>query len=122
TDQSAPAGADWSVAHCPDQTQLFRYSAVTFNAHRIHYDAPYARGVEGYDGIVVQGQLLATLMLRAIPGQPPVRQFSFRGVQPVYAGQPILTEGRLLPDGRAELWVRDAAGTLRMQGEAVLGG
>lgn len=76
---------------------LFRYSALTYNGHRIHYDAPYAREVEGYPGIVVHGPLMATLMVRAALAQHPDRHiawFRFRGVAPLFAteGFTILVE------------------------------
>ena len=75
----------------PSQAQLLRYSALTFNAHRIHYDLPYARDVEGYAGLVVHGPLTATLLLnhaRDIAGHP-IRQFSFRGANPAFCGEPL---------------------------------
>lgn len=113
----APQGAEWSVKHRPDETMLFRYSAVTFNAHRIHYDHPYATAVEGYPGVIVQGQLLATLMLRACEDAAgrPIGTFSFRGVQPVFAGEVVHAEGKADGDGFS-LWLRDEAGGLRMTG------
>jgi len=113
----APGDAEWSRPCRPDEAMLFRFSAVTFNAHRIHYDHPYATGVEGYDGLVVQGQLLATLMLRAMPARP-VAAFSFRALQPVFAGEEIRAEGRLGADGEVETWIADARGGLRMSGKA----
>ena len=98
---------------------LFRYSAITFNAHRIHYDLPYATEVEGYPGLIVQGQLLATLMLQACSESTgePIRHFAFRGVQPVFAGEAICAEGRA-SSGGFKLWIRDKNGDLRMTGEA----
>ncbi|RDW14021.1 FAS1-like dehydratase domain-containing protein [Paracoccus thiocyanatus] len=115
----APGGAEWSQPACPDEAMVFRFSAVTFNAHRIHYDYPYATRTEGYEGLVVQGQLLATLMLRAMPALP-LGAFSFRAVQPVFVGENIRTEGRLSEDGTAQLWIADKEGKLRMSGEARL--
>lgn len=115
--QPVPGGAEWSLSHRPDEAMVFRFSAVTFNAHRIHYDHPYATGVEGYDGLVVQGQLLATLMLRAMPARP-LAGFSFRALQPVFVGEAIRAEGRIAPDGTAELWIADTTGGLRMSGKA----
>lgn len=87
-------------------TQLFRYSALTFNGHRIHYDRDYAREVEGYPGLVVHGPLLATqlLGLAADLGGSSPASFSFRGVQPVFDGVPY----RLCARGSnadIELWV-----------------
>ena len=75
----------------PDPVLLFRYSALTFNSHRIHYDQDYARNTEGYVDLVVHGPLQATLLLNLaakIAGQPP-RRFSFRGLAPVTLGSSI---------------------------------
>jgi 3-methylfumaryl-CoA hydratase len=75
----------------PGPVDLFRFSAVTFNAHRIHYDAPYARDEEGYPGLVVHGPFTAARLyaLAAARGGGPVRRFSFRANAPLFAGQPI---------------------------------
>lgn len=123
TGKQAPQAPAWTVRHCPDETMVFRYSAVTFNAHRIHYDRAYATGVEGYAGVIVQGQLLATLMLdscKANTGRK-IRRFSFRGVQPVFTGEAVFAEGREM-EGGCDLWIRDENGVLRMTGTAELDG
>ena len=76
----------------PDPRLLFRYSALTFNSHRIHYDAPYARDVERYRGLVVHGPLTASLMLQLAArelGENILRQFEFRGVSPAIAGETL---------------------------------
>lgn len=80
------AGTVWT----PDQVQLFRFSAATFNSHRIHYDLPYARDVEGYPGLVVHGPLTAA-KLHALAGSP--RRFAFRAQAPLFAGQPVTLTG-----------------------------
>src|SRR3954462_7775405 len=76
----------------PDAVMLFRYSALTFNGHRIHYDLAYAREIEAYPGLVVHGPLIATLLLRAAaearPGRP-VRTVAFRGLPPSFPGEPL---------------------------------
>ncbi|MCP1471674.1 3-methylfumaryl-CoA hydratase [Sphingobium sp. OAS761] len=76
-----------------DPALLFRYSALTFNAHRIHYDLPYARDVEGYPGLVVHGPLIATLLidqyLRHHP-KAPITAFRFRARRPVISGTPLI--------------------------------
>jgi 3-methylfumaryl-CoA hydratase len=90
------AGAPWSDVRTHTPTTLFRYSALTANAHRIHYDQPYARSVEKYPGLVVHGPLLATLMahlVEAARGVDAVESFSFRLRRPVFAGTAVLTEG-----------------------------
>ncbi|WAP54685.1 hypothetical protein [Streptomyces sp. S465] len=86
----------WHLRLQPGPTLLFRLSALTANAHRIHYDAPYCRDTEGYPGLVVHGPLLALLMLDVVRRNAPerrVRSLSFRLRRPVFAGEHILAEG-----------------------------
>ncbi len=86
----------------PDPRLLFRYSALTFNTHRIHYDLPYAREVERYRGLVVHGPLTASLLLQLAAlelGENRVRKFSFRGVSPAIAGEPLHLVMRSSDDG-----------------------
>ena len=83
---------DWDAHRAlePSEPLLFRFSALTFNSHRIHYDAPYAADVEGYRGLVVHGPLTATLLLdlaRRHLGDNELKGFSFRGVSPAIAGE-----------------------------------
>ncbi|WP_369410161.1 FAS1-like dehydratase domain-containing protein [Erythrobacter crassostreae] len=76
----------------PDPRLLFRYSSLTFNTHRIHYDAPYARDVERYRGLVVHGPLTASLLLQlaaTMLGENALRAFEFRGVSPAIADEPL---------------------------------
>jgi len=87
-----PSG--WEATHTltPDARLLFRYSALTFNTHRIHYDAPYAEGVEHYRGLVVHGPLTASLLLQLAArelGENRLRSFSFRVLSPAIAGEPL---------------------------------
>ena len=88
---------DWTLV--PDERLLFRFSALTFNTHRIHYDAPYARNVERYRGLVVHGPLLASLLLqfasRELGISNDAKQFSFRGISPAIGGEPLHLAGRL---------------------------
>lgn len=95
---AAPCGAgspdlaawQWHRALTPSRPLLFRYSALTFNSHRIHYDLPYAVDVEGYRGLVVHGPLTATLLLDLVGreiGHNQLKQFSFRGQSPAFAGE-----------------------------------
>ena len=90
-----------------DPVLLFRYSALTLNGHRIHYDEPYATGVEGYGGLVVHGPLLATLMAL----EAGAIDFSFRGRAPLVCGE----AARLGREG-ARLWVAGADGRMCMEG------
>jgi itaconyl-CoA hydratase/mesaconyl-C4 CoA hydratase len=109
----APATAQWSETITPTPTLLFRYSAVTFNGHRIHYDHPYVTATEGYAGLVVHGPMIATLLLRACVRANPqarVRHFAYRGVRPLTVPTPFDVSGRLLEPGRAQLWAGNEAG------------
>lgn len=84
--------ADVARTLVPDAVLLFRYSALTYNGHRIHYDLPYATAVEGYPGLVVHGPLIATLLLdaaRGAIGARTVRRFAFRAERPAFAGVPL---------------------------------
>lgn len=87
-----PSAWDAHRVLTPDPRLLFRYSALTFNTHRIHYDAPYARAVERYRGLVVHGPLTATLLLRLAAdelGENRLRKFAFRGLSPAIAGEAL---------------------------------
>ncbi len=122
----APANAQWTRRIDPDPVLLFRYSALTFNGHRIHYDRSYVTGVEGYPGLIVHGPLIATLLMdllrRELP-QRAVKAFSFRAVSPLFDIDSFSINGRLADDGRtALLWAANARGELAMQAEAVLDG
>jgi 3-methylfumaryl-CoA hydratase len=106
----------------PDPVMLFRYSALTGNGHRIHYDHPYVTQVEGYPGLVVHGPLQATLMaalaLEAAPGRA-LRHFAFRGKRPCFDGRPLAVLARR--EGEAiTLETRDETGATCMQAEATL--
>ncbi|MEV6056955.1 hypothetical protein [Streptomyces sp. NPDC052107] len=86
----------WRLRLRPTETLLFRFSALTANAHRIHYDAPYCRDVEGYPGLVVHGPLLALLMLELVRGNAPerqVRSLSYRLHRPAFVGEHLLADG-----------------------------
>jgi 3-methylfumaryl-CoA hydratase len=112
----AIAPGHWLVT--PTPVMLFRYSAMTFNAHRIHYDEPYACGVEGYEGLVVHGPLQATLMLNLAAsrlGRLP-RQFSYRGIEPLICGRPFVVDARPADDGCVETRVVSAEGVVTMSG------
>src|SRR5690606_21146653 len=103
----------------PSPVMLFRYSAVTFNGHRIHYDIPYTTQSEGYPGLAVHGPLIATqhwrAFIRANPGKVPV-SLSYRGLRPLVAPKPFYTRGSVAEDGLAQLWA-EQDGTLAHQAE-----
>jgi 3-methylfumaryl-CoA hydratase len=116
-------GAEVERRLTPDPVMLFRYSALTGNGHRIHYDADYARGEEGYPGLVVHGPLQATLlaaaMLDAAPGRRLAR-FAFRGLRPCFAGNALAVLARAEGD-TAHAETRDATGAVCMAADATLG-
>ncbi|MEO8527163.1 MAG: MaoC family dehydratase N-terminal domain-containing protein [Caldimonas sp.] len=107
----------------PDPVLLFRYSALTFNGHRIHYDRDYATGVEGYPGLVVHGPLIATLLLdlarREIP-DAAIAQFEFKAARPLFDIDSFTICGKREPDGSVALWARNHLGHLAMTARAVL--
>jgi 3-methylfumaryl-CoA hydratase len=115
-----PEGA-WRREVVPSPALLFRYSALTFNGHRIHYDHPYTTQVEGYPGLIVHGPLLATLMIGQLREKLPqarATRFTFRARRPIFDNRPFTVCGA--PDEgarRAGLWVVDPDGFLAMQGE-----
>jgi len=116
--------AAWSRTITADAVVLFRYSALTFNGHRIHYDRQYVTEVEGYPGLIVHGPLIATLLLdllrRSLPGAR-VASFDFRAVRPAFDLHPFSVHGKPSSDGKTiELWAQDHKGFLTMQGTATL--
>lgn len=118
----APQGADWSRTVTPDPVLLFRYSALTYNGHRIHYDRQYAVEREFYPALVVHGPLLASLILELVAAQLPgeqVRQYRFRAVRPTFDTHPFKVCGRR--EGQTlHLWTQDNEGMLCMTATAVL--
>jgi 3-methylfumaryl-CoA hydratase len=122
--QAAPTEASWSREIKPDPVLLFRYSALTFNGHRIHYDWPYVTQVEGYPGLVVHGPLIATLLVEVLRRNLPdavVKTFSFRAIRPLFDSTPFRTSGRVEEDGKSvKLWASDSQGWLAMEATATL--
>jgi 3-methylfumaryl-CoA hydratase len=103
----------------PDPVLLFRYSALTFNSHRIHYDQPYTTGEEGYPGLVVHGPLAATLLVEAFRAAHPdkrIRRFAFRGVGPLFATEEFDVCGELTGPDTASLWT-ECDGRLAMKAD-----
>ncbi len=117
----APRGK-WCREVNPTETQLFRYSALTFNAHRIHYDFPYATNVEGYPGLVVHGPLIATLLLdhlRSTHSSSRLHRFSFRAVRPTYLLGPFTLHAEPDTDeNHIKLWSTDNRGRIGMEARA----
>jgi 3-methylfumaryl-CoA hydratase len=124
TPEPAPADAAWQRSIVPDETLLFRYSALTFNAHRIHYDTPYVTHTEGYPGLIVHGPLIATLLIDLVRRHLPhatVREFSFKAMRPCFAGNALHLHGQPSVDGKTiELWSADHEGWLGMSARATL--
>jgi 3-methylfumaryl-CoA hydratase len=122
--QPAPAHGAWQRTIAPDDVLLFRYSALTFNGHRIHYDRRYVTEVEGYPGLIVHGPLIATLLLdllRRERADATVSRFEFRAVRPLFDLQPFSVHGAPSADGKSvHLWARDPDGWLAMDATAVL--
>jgi len=120
TSTPAPTDETWSEHWQADPVLLFRFSALTFNAHRIHYDRPYAQDDEHYPGLVVHGPLLALLMMELGRSRRPERAvggFQFRGMSPVFDMQPFDVCGGPDPaNGGLRLYVRDHAGTMAAHG------
>ncbi len=120
--KAAPADAVWERRCVPDEVLLFRYSALTFNGHRIHYDRRYVTEVEGYPGLVVHGPLIATLLLDLLHERRPdvdVARFEFRALRPTFDGGPFFVCGKPEADGNTyRLWARDREGWLTMDAVA----
>ncbi len=129
TPPQARADEAWATRVVPDDVLLFRYSALTFNGHRIHYDRRYVTEVEGYPGLVVHGPLIATLLVELLRERMPdatPSHFAFRAVSPLFAlvePQAFDVCGRPSDDGETvDLWARNADGALAMQATATLAG
>lgn len=113
-DSGYPEGWDWYRSLRPTETTLFRYSALTFNAHRIHYDLPYATQVEGYPGLVVHGPLLATYILDSFLALHPaaeVSSFEFTATSPIFANEQFHVAGKAESQGTDRLAVEGPDGT-----------
>src|SRR5712664_2315041 len=107
--------------HVSDPVLLFRYSALTFNGHRIHYDRDYVTKVEGYPGLIFHGPLQAALIVEfaaKLHGGKPPKTFSYRGVQPLFEGSEFSVNANDTAAGM-ELWTANAAGQPTMKGTAV---
>jgi len=122
--KTAPTESDFGRTIQPDSVLLFRYSALTHNGHRIHYDRPYATAVEGYPGLVVHGPLIATLLLDLLHRNlrhANLARFKFRAVKPLFYVAPFQVCGRRDGDGKTvQLWAQNAEGALAMDATAVI--
>ena len=115
-----PPVAQHRETHMADPVLLFRYSALTFNGHRIHYDRDYVTKVEGYPGLIFHGPLQATLIVELAAklhgGKPPVK-LSYRGLQPLFEGSEFSVNANTT-DRSMELWTANSAGQPTMKGTA----
>ena len=121
---AAATGAAWQRTVVPDDVLLFRYSALTFNGHRIHYDRKYVTEVEGYPGLIVHGPLIATLLMDLLRRQAPeaeVASFRFKAVRPTFDLHPLRVNGQR-EGNTVKLWAQDHEGWLTMDAVATLKG
>ena len=119
--QPAPGKAVWKHEVTPDPVMLFRYSALTFNGHRIHYDHPYVTGVEGYPNLVMNGGLTTLLVyeLARTHGSTAIKFMSSRNVRALFVGRTITVCGEPSADNKtAKLWAQDDTGALALTAEA----
>ncbi|MEG0974366.1 MAG: MaoC family dehydratase N-terminal domain-containing protein [Comamonas sp.] len=121
---AAEKTAAWSREINADPVMLFRYSALTANGHRIHYDRTYVTQEEGYPGLIVHGPLIATLLIDLLRRHMPeavITDFSFKAVRPTFDLHPFTVLGQPSADGKTvQLWAHDHEGWLTMQGTATV--
>lgn len=119
TRKPPPTDPEWSHPFVPDPVLLFRYSALTFNGHRIHYDYPYVTEQEGYPDLVVHAPLTASLLLESLHREYPdtrISKLTMRAVRPLFANTSFAVEGKVADDGHeVELWTRDHEGNMTMK-------
>ena len=117
----APTDVRWRRTISPTAVLLFRFSALTFNSHRIHYDRPWAMEVEGYPGLVVHGPLTTTLLIDFARDSNPgrtIRGYTTQARAPLFDTAPFELRGRPTGDGKgAELWAVTPEGTIAMSAE-----
>ncbi len=117
----APAEAVWKRTIHPSPVLLFRYSALTMNSHRIHYDRTYVTEVEKYPGLLVHGPLTFTLLLDLFRRENPestLKTFAVRAVSPIYDTHDFTVEGKPGDAGEATLWALNNEGRLAMSAKA----
>jgi 3-methylfumaryl-CoA hydratase len=123
---AAPTPCQWQRTITPDEVLLFRYSALTLNGHRIHYDRSYVTQTEGYPGLVVHGPLIATLLLDLLRRHLPdadLSGFEFKALRAVFDGRPLTLSAQTQGDGSTvHLWATDHEGWLAMDAQARLRG
>lgn len=118
--KAAPTDATWTRTVTPDPVLLFRYSALVFVGHRIHYDLPYVTQVEGYPGLLVHGPLMGLMQLELARRENPgrrVTRYEFRATSPVYHTAPFTVNARAEKDGTVTTWIANDKGALCQQGK-----
>lgn len=119
-----PGAGAWRRSVRADPTLLFRYSALTFNGHRIHYDRPYAVGTEGYPGLVVHGPLIATLLVEGLHRAHPasrIRELRFRALRPLFGDDEVVATGEAPGSALScRLWAPDPRGGIAMDAEVTM--
>ncbi len=119
-----PEDAPWKRVIDPDPVLLFRYSALIFNGHRIHYDRDYVTREEGYPGLIVHGPLIATLLMdlcRRENPKAPLSRFDYRAGSAIFDDGPFTVAGSPEEGGKAALWALDHDGAVAMTAEAEFG-
>jgi 3-methylfumaryl-CoA hydratase len=119
---AAPPSAKHRESHMADEVLLFRYSALTFNGHRIHYDRDYVTKVEGYPGLIFHGPMQAAFLVEfaaKLHGGAAPKKFTYRGVQPLFAGSEFSVNANDTGTGTGmELWTANSEGAPTMKGNA----
>lgn len=123
TCQTAQHTPDFEHALTPTPSLLFRYSALTFNAHAIHLDRAYCRDVEGHRDLLFHGPLSLTLLLALLDGsidrrRKRVGRFDYRNLAPLYANEPLRLCGKEGGEGKYELWIENVEGGVSVKGTA----
>ncbi|MBO6827639.1 MAG: MaoC family dehydratase N-terminal domain-containing protein [Sneathiella sp.] len=117
----APNDAEFEQIITPDPVMLFRYSALTYNGHRIHYDRDYVTGEEGYPGLLVHGPLIGTLLMKLasenMPGKS-LKSFDFRNQNPIFDTAPFTLCGKKLDENTCEVWAKGPNGELAVRATA----
>ncbi len=115
--------ADWSRVLTPDPTLLFRYSAITFNAHRIHYDAAYAREREGYPDLIVNGGLTTLMLweLAAAKSGTAIKASASRNVKALFVNRPLTLCGCVIAADKVRAWALDADNEIAIEAELQMG-
>ncbi|HEX4327137.1 MAG TPA: MaoC family dehydratase N-terminal domain-containing protein [Burkholderiales bacterium] len=114
--------AEWTRSFEPTPTTLFRYSAITFNAHRIHYDLPYTQGTEGYPNLVVNGGLTTLMLWDLVTAQTGrvLKSSNSKNLKPLFVGQPIALNARISGPNQVSAWAINAKGERAIEAQLEL--